>query len=369
MKDSLKIFMFTILSLIVIFSMTLGISYAINPSLVRYWFGISEEQSIDTEEPDEETPGTDTEDPGTDTEDPDIEEPGIEEPGEEIPEEDEVPEPEIKILDFTFSDGALTGYTGSETEIVIPSSYSIATKEYGLFNDADELSEFWNSSELSYPAKIIDSRMWEYNFSSDMDVPDMSYSFPVKVEIEKYVQGDDYMVTSIGSSSFMSCQIVSVVIPEGVQSIGSYAFNGSDNLSHVELPNSLIEIEEGAFSSCSSLTEIELPNKLKEIGTNAFNGSCIEYIVIPASVTIIGNWSLDMAYSLKAIIFEGQIPPQIDEGFASIWEYKIYVPEGAVDTYKTAEGWSQYADIIFANTELSIGDTEIPEDDDIVEIG
>ena len=54
--------------------------------------------------------------------------------------------------------------------------------------------------------------------------------------------------------------------------------------------------------------------------------------------------------------FESAIPPTQDYGFGSDHEtldrskLKIYVPSESVDDYKNAEGWSFYADLIFANT-------------------
>ncbi len=47
MINSLKILMFTILSLIVIFGLTLGITYVCSPATVNYWFGITDEEIIE----------------------------------------------------------------------------------------------------------------------------------------------------------------------------------------------------------------------------------------------------------------------------------------------------------------------------------
>lgn len=60
-----------------------------------------------------------------------------------------------------------------------------------------------------------------------------------------------------------------VVIPEGVETIGSGAFNGSD-VSSVTLPSTLKEIEENAFKNTDNLTSIVIPGSVEDIAANAF---------------------------------------------------------------------------------------------------
>ncbi len=84
-------------------------------------------------------------------------------------------------------------------------------------------------------------------------------------------------------------EITSVIIQEGVTSIGNYAFNGCRNLSAVSLPGGLLEIGMRAFRECSSLTEISLPAGLVSIGDSVFDGCGIRSLVVPESVTSLGN--------------------------------------------------------------------------------
>ena len=66
--------------------------------------------------------------------------------------------------------------------------------------------------------------------------------------------------------------IKSVVIPNGVTSIGGSAFEGCNSLRSVTIPDSVTSIGGSAFSSCSSLTSITIPSSVTGIGKDAFEG-------------------------------------------------------------------------------------------------
>ena len=81
-------------------------------------------------------------------------------------------------------------------------------------------------------------------------------------------------VTSIGKSAFSGCSFLnSVVIPDGVTSIGEYAFRHCSSLSSLVIPDSVTSIECYAFSGCESLSSIVIPDSVTSIGYHAF-ASC-----------------------------------------------------------------------------------------------
>ena len=64
-------------------------------------------------------------------------------------------------------------------------------------------------------------------------------------------------VTSIGDLAFWDCSgLTSVTIPDGVTSIGGDAFSGCAALTSVTIPGSVTNVGQDAFYNCSSLTDI-----------------------------------------------------------------------------------------------------------------
>ncbi len=64
-------------------------------------------------------------------------------------------------------------------------------------------------------------------------------------------------VTSIGNWAFWDCSgLTSVTIPDGVTSIGGDAFSGCAALTSVTIPGSVTNVGQYAFSGCSGLTDI-----------------------------------------------------------------------------------------------------------------
>ena len=95
--------------------------------------------------------------------------------------------------------------------------------------------------------------------------------------------------------------ITSVVISDGVTTVGNYAFQYCRKLVSVSLPDSIISIGDNAFRETSSLKSIELPSNLEYIGRYAFCVSMIQSIDIPDSVTTIGDGAFLSAYKMKSV--------------------------------------------------------------------
>ncbi len=79
-------------------------------------------------------------------------------------------------------------------------------------------------------------------------------------------------------------------IPDGVTTIGDYAFSGCSGLTSITIPNSVTSIGFETFDGCSSLTSITIPNSVISIGNVAFR-NCTNLISlnIPSSVNLIGS--------------------------------------------------------------------------------
>lgn len=80
-------------------------------------------------------------------------------------------------------------------------------------------------------------------------------------------------VINVGDYAFncISTKATDIVMPSGIQTIGSYAFSGCSKLKSITLPSTITSIENYAFSGCSGLTSITIPANVKTIGASAFN--------------------------------------------------------------------------------------------------
>lgn len=116
----------------------------------------------------------------------------------------------------------------------------------------------------------------------------------------------DSTVVSIGNYAFYNCRgLKSISIPSNITSVGDYAFYGCTALRNVLISDKLISIGNYAFYFCDGLTNITiLQTNPPTLGSNA----------IPLNVTT------------------------------------ITVPAGCGNAYKTADGWSAYADKIVEAT-------------------
>lgn len=79
-------------------------------------------------------------------------------------------------------------------------------------------------------------------------------------------------LTILNESCFNSCNnLVSVKLPQDLETINSNAFSGCRNLATIKLPTSLKSIRPHAFGSCFSLTTLILPISINTIDYDAFS--------------------------------------------------------------------------------------------------
>ena len=182
----------------------------------------------------------------------------------------------ITIPDSVTSIGDSTFYwCSSLTSITIPASVT-SIGDYAFYN-CDSLKE----------VHISDIAAWcAIDFGN-------SYVNPLYYGAALYLNGELVTsleipegVTSIGDWAFYGCSsLTSIVIPDGVTSIGGAAFCNCSSLTNITIPDSVTSIKSissfiGAFNGCSSLTSINFQGSMKQwkaidkgIGWNLSTGS------------------------------------------------------------------------------------------------
>ena len=175
---------------------------------------------------------------------------------------------------------------------------------------------------------------------------DVNVVIPAKVTYDY----DEYDVVEIGNSAFENMPtLASVVIPESVERIGSMAFWGDTALAEVNIPASVKTIDEGAFLYCSGLKKATLAEGLEELGVSAFAYSGLESVVLPESVTTLGNYTFQACHELKS----AQLPSAV----TSI-PYQMFADCDALASVNIPENVNYIGAMAFDGT--AIGSVVIP---------
>lgn len=172
-----------------------------------------------------------------------------------------------------------------------------------------------------------------------------------RVELPSVVEGNT--VIRIGDSAFKRMRIESVVIPDSVTRIGSYAFEGCQRMKVAIIPDSVKEIEEGTFIKCRSLTRVDLSNNLRSIEPKlfaecenlselylpnsiaiirkeAFRNCAFQKMVIPDSVTLIEDMAFYCCHNLCSIIMSERVARIGDMAFGGCKSLKSIVIPNSV---------------------------------------
>ncbi len=131
-----------------------------------------------------------------------------------------------------------------------------------------------------------------------------------------YYSSNNCIIKKSDNSLIKGCYTFVSVIPNGVTSIGDYAFSGCTVLRSVTIPDSVTSIGDSAFRGCDALTSIKIPDSVTSIGDAAF-AVCMDLtsITIGNSVTSIGERAFYYCNSLRGITIPGSVTSIAEEAF------------------------------------------------------
>ena len=136
-----------------------------------------------------------------------------------------------------------------------------------------------------------------------------------------------YYTNGFYSSTTASNVVTSLIIPEGVTSIGRYAFYYCSNLTSVTIPSSLTEIKYGAFAECNAITRVNTSDIAAwcniDFGSTPLsyahklylNNELITNLIIPEGVTAISNRAFFNCSSLQSVSFPLSLTSVGDDAF------------------------------------------------------
>lgn len=163
-------------------------------------------------------------------------------------------------------------------------------------------------------------------------------------------------ITDIRAYAFANSLITGITMPDTITLIRSNAFAGS-SIRSIDFPSGITTTNNYVCSGCSQLSAVTFGDELRVIGTGAFSGcTSLKSVVIPANVRTIGGGAFSGCAGLKYIQFLGTTPPGATNstflGGATTYDFPIYVPDEAVDTYKAKQYYTGYAHRIFGVSEM-----------------
>ena len=175
---------------------------------------------------------------------------------------------EIRFSDETKSVGykAFAGCTHLKKVILPDTSESILTG----------WDPFWGCSLLKTAGPVGSNSNIEFNWKTSIpSAAFVDFDYLTSVIIPEGI-------ITIGNAAFRDCTyLTNVVIPDSITSIDDYAFKGCKSLKSIETPNNVASIGDNTFSYCTELTNITIPDSVMNIGANAFLGcSGLEKIVV-----------------------------------------------------------------------------------------
>jgi len=211
----------------------------------------------------------------------------------------EIPESVEKIGSYAFYNcsGLLTvTFCGSEPEIreVARDAFlkcsSLTDVYYGGLEEQCRIND-------QYPYNTCETLLycsWHYQTASAASGQcgdDLYWSFDEDTGILTITGSGDMDGYSWSTTPWIAyrAQITAVILPDGLTSIGSYAFSGCDRLSEIAIPDGVTNISDYAFFRCTGLTELTIPDSVTTIGIEALCGC--EGL---REITVLAN---NMAYS------------------------------------------------------------------------
>ena len=146
-------------------------------------------------------------------------------------------------------------------------------------------------------------------------------------------------------------------------SFAHHLYLNGEEVKDLVIPNSVTSIGNYAFYYCSGLTSVTIPNSVTSIGDYAFDScSSLTSVTIPNSVTSIGSCAFLDCSGLTSVTVENPTPVSItSDVFSNSANATLYVPKGSKAAYENARYWREFKEIVeIGLEEQTLALTEIP---------
>ena len=166
------------------------------------------------------------------------------------------------------------------------------------------------------------------------------YAFPSSTKLKTLVIGSG--VKTIGVHAFYNCHdINSLTLPDGLETIGDHAFYNCHDINSLTLPDGVETIGNDAFADCSSIPSVTIPSSVTSIGEAAFDG-CSGLATVTfaptSSVTTIGNYAFSDCAKLESITIPSSVTSIGEQVFGGCSKLTSISVEGGNTVYDSGNG-------------------------------
>jgi probable cell surface protein (leucine-rich repeat protein) len=222
----------------------------------------------------------------------------------------------------------------------------------------DAFSGFNKSATLYVPGKAIEAYRAADGWKEFQNIEALKkdYTFMYTYEgkrLQYAVWDEDENTCKVANDNNASGKVIIPAEAEGytVTVVGDSAFCDNEAMTDVNIPKSVKIIGKNSFYGCKGLTSVTIPESVIEIGSRAFNNCAgLNTVVISSSVEKIGDYAFGNSRKLKSIYSMSLTPPELSSKscfvITTIRSATLYVPNEAVEAYKSAEGWKDFQNIV-----------------------
>ncbi len=152
--------------------------------------------------------------------------------------------------------------------------------------------------------------------------------------------------------------LISVTLPEGLETIEAFAFEHDKNLFAVSLPKSLKSIGEEAFLGCTQLKSIRIRKGVDLLGAWVFGDFTKEQIIVMDVSEAPETWAPTWNYKCRAVI-EWADPEKEPTADISESETEVVAPESEAEAITTEEnGKSEIESVLKSEAAEPVDETE-----------
>ncbi len=110
--------------------------------------------------------------------------------------------------------------------------------------------------------------------------------------------------------------VKTLILEEGLTTVGPNAFSGCSKLTNIVFPDSLTRISDSAFSGCTALTHVTIGKNVMDLGNNAFWGCTkLQSVVLPDGLTTIAKYAFQNCSALQSLTIPASVAYIYDYAF------------------------------------------------------